>query len=66
MFSTFALLIMLTLSNGEQYTPQVAYYDGFTNCMDRAMVVTDTYRKSDLKKYTVKCIKVTPAFITND
>ena len=66
MFSTFALLIMLTLSNGEQYTPQVAYYDGFTNCMDRAMVVTDTYRKSDLKKYEVKCLKVEPETTSYD
>lgn len=58
MFNTFALLIMLTLSTGEQYTPQVAYYNGFTTCMDRAMVLTDSYRKSDLKKYDLKCIKI--------
>ena len=63
MFSTYALLIMLTLSNGDNYSPRVNYYEGFTSCMDQAMVITDSYRKSDLQKYTVKCLRISPEFV---
>lgn len=66
MFNTFALVIMLVLSNGDSYTPQAQYHQGFTSCMDRAMLITNTYRKSDLKKYEVKCLKVEPETTSYD
>lgn len=55
-----ALLLFLVLSTGEKYEPPVTFYKSEVLCMDKAMTLTDSYRKSDLKSYTVQCI--TPAF----
>ena len=66
MFNTFALIVMLTLPNNQLYVPNVVHYDNFATCMNTAMNITYSYRRSDLKDYTVKCLKVIPEEVTDD
>ena len=66
MFNTFVLLLGLTLANGSSYTPNAITYPSFTDCMNTAMAVTTSYRKSDLKHYTVQCLKVSPETTSED
>jgi hypothetical protein len=56
---SFVLIMSLVLSNGSTYQTPTLFYHNFTDCMNVAMAVTDTYRKTDLKSYKVMCHKVT-------
>jgi hypothetical protein len=55
---SFVLIMSLVLANGDTYQAPTLFYNNFTDCMNTTMVVTDSYRKSNLKSYKVMCHKV--------
>ncbi len=50
------LVIFMLLGNGDFYTPPNEAFATPVQCMDRAMLLADSYRKSDLIRYKFFCV----------
>jgi|688.fasta_scaffold559896_1 hypothetical protein len=60
MLGSVVFIVALTLSSGEHYQVPTQFFDNQVQCMDAAMTLSYTYRRADLKSYSLKCLKTVP------